>query len=176
MRGDSPFRAALVALMAGLFGWIVGLVFPLISPEYAATVSALAAIGAEVAHRLAERGMASPSLRLTEVGAAFLIAKIVLPETEVADTAGRIPFRVERTADGVIEAAANGTQDGIKLALNIAGMLIAFMALVNLVNWPLGTLGESSIRAWSSSALKRMARLVSEHSTPISTAASKPAW
>jgi CNT family concentrative nucleoside transporter len=39
--------------------------------------------------------------------------------------------------------AANGAQDGIKLALNVGGMLIAFMALVNLVNWPLAALGDA---------------------------------
>lgn len=77
MRGDTALRASLVALLAALFGWIVGLVFPLISPEFAATVSFIAALGAEVAHRLADRGMASPNLRLAELGAAFLIAKIV---------------------------------------------------------------------------------------------------
>ncbi len=74
--------------------------------------------------------------------AAFLTAKILLPETGAPATGGRIPLRIERTASNLLEAAANGTQDGIKLALNVAGMLIAFMALVNLVNWPLEALGE----------------------------------
>ncbi len=77
MRGDSPFRAALIGFVAGLFGWIVGLVFPLISPEYAAVVSVLAAFGAEIAHRLAQQGMSSPGLRLAEFGTAFLVAKVV---------------------------------------------------------------------------------------------------
>lgn len=77
MQSEAPLRPALVAIMAALFGWIVGLVFPLIGPEFAAIVSALAALGAEVAQRLADRGMASPNLRLAELGAAFLIAKIV---------------------------------------------------------------------------------------------------
>jgi len=73
--------------------------------------------------------------------AAFLIAKIMLPETERAETAGSIPLRVERSAHNVIEAATNGASDGVKLAINIAAMLIAFMALVNLINWPLEGLG-----------------------------------
>jgi CNT family concentrative nucleoside transporter len=75
--------------------------------------------------------------------AAFLVAKIILPETERAETAGTIPLRIERSASNVIEAAANGASDGVKLALNIAAMLIAFMALVNLLNWPLDALGEA---------------------------------
>lgn len=74
--------------------------------------------------------------------AAFLVAKIMVPETEPSETAGMIPLKVERTAGNVIEAAANGAGDGLKLALNIAAMLIAFMALVNLIDWPLRWIGE----------------------------------
>lgn len=77
MRGDSPVRALAVALMAALFGWIIGLVFPLIRPEFAAIVAGIAGIAGEVVHRLADRGLASPNLRLAELGAGFLIAKVV---------------------------------------------------------------------------------------------------
>src|SRR5204863_5067336 len=49
---------------------------------------------------------------------------------------------IERNAVNVIEAAANGTTDGLKLWLNVVAMLIAFIALVALLNWPLGALGE----------------------------------
>ena len=74
--------------------------------------------------------------------AAFLIAKIMLPESEEPSTGGKVELKVERTAGNVIEAAANGTSDGLKLWLNVVAMLIAFMGLVALVNWPLGSLGE----------------------------------
>ncbi len=73
--------------------------------------------------------------------AAFVVAKIMLPETEEPVTAGKVELRIERNAHNLIEAAANGTSDGLKLWLNVIAMLIAFVALVNLVNWPLGTLG-----------------------------------
>ncbi len=73
--------------------------------------------------------------------AAFLIAKIMQPETEQATTGGAVQLKVERSADNMIEAAANGTSDGVKLWLNVVAMLIAFMGLVSLVNWPLGSLG-----------------------------------
>ena len=73
--------------------------------------------------------------------AAFVIAKIMQPETEESTTAGKVELRIERTATNVVEAAANGTQDGLKLWLNVIAMLIAFIALVNLLNWPLGSLG-----------------------------------
>jgi concentrative nucleoside transporter, CNT family len=73
--------------------------------------------------------------------AAFLLAKIMLPETEQPVTGSKVELKFERSADNLIEAAANGTSDGLKLWLNVVGMLIAFMGLVALVNWPLGSFG-----------------------------------
>lgn len=80
---------------------------------------------------------------LLSAPAAFVIAKIVVPETEVSETAGRVELRIDRTAHNLIEAAANGTQDGLKLWLNVIAMLIAFMAFISLVNWPLGWAGQA---------------------------------
>ncbi len=73
--------------------------------------------------------------------AAFLIAKIMLPETETAATGGQVELRFERNASNLVEAAANGTSDGLKLWLNVMAMLIAFTALVTLLDWPLGWMG-----------------------------------
>ena len=50
--------------------------------------------------------------------------------------------QIERTAGNLIEAAANGTTDGLRLWLNVLAMLIAFIALVTLINWPLGWIGD----------------------------------
>jgi hypothetical protein len=49
-------------------------------------------------------------------------------------TAGRVDIRVEKTAVNVIDAAAQGAGDGLHLALNIGGMLIAFLALIAMCN------------------------------------------
>lgn len=73
--------------------------------------------------------------------AAFVIAKIMQPETGVAVTAGKPELRIERTAHNLIEAAANGTRDGLKLWLNVIAMLIAFRALIAVIDWPLGAIG-----------------------------------
>ena len=62
---------------------------------------------------------------------------------EVPVTGGKVPLRIDRTASNLIEAAANGTTDGLKLWLNVIAMLVAFIALVNLVDWPLGYVGEA---------------------------------
>jgi CNT family concentrative nucleoside transporter len=58
----------------------------------------------------------------------------------VSSTGSGVELKIERTASNTIEAAANGTSDGLKLWLNVVAMLIAFMGLVELVNWFLGAL------------------------------------
>jgi CNT family concentrative nucleoside transporter len=74
--------------------------------------------------------------------AAFVIAKIMVPEREKAETAGRCELRIDRGASNLLEAATNGTTDGLKLWLNVIAMLIAFIALVHLIDWPIGWIGE----------------------------------
>nr|BCX00717.1 MAG: nucleoside transporter [Bacteroidota bacterium] len=73
--------------------------------------------------------------------AALVLAKILIPETGVPETAGVVRAQVERTSQNVIDAAARGAADGLKLAANVGGMLIAFIALIALVNYFLGWLG-----------------------------------
>jgi len=75
------------------------------------------------------------------VPAALYLGKIMHPETEVPETAGTLPLHVERTERGVIEAAAAGAGQGMQLALNVGAMLIAFIALVALLNALLGWVG-----------------------------------
>jgi CNT family concentrative nucleoside transporter len=70
--------------------------------------------------------------------ATIMLAKIFVPETEKPVTAGRVEVKIEKTAVNVIDAAAQGAGDGLHLALNIAGMLIAFLALIAMVNGILG--------------------------------------
>jgi CNT family concentrative nucleoside transporter len=75
------------------------------------------------------------------VPAALYLAKIMHPETEVPETAGTLRLHAERTERGVIEAAAAGAGQGMQLALNVGAMLIAFVALVALLNALLGWAG-----------------------------------
>ncbi len=78
--------------------------------------------------------------------AALLIAKVLLPETEKSETESIESLSAikstEPIAVNVIEAAAKGASEGMKLAINIGAMLIAFLALVAMVNALLGGLGE----------------------------------
>ncbi len=66
------------------------------------------------------------------------LSKLVLPETEVPATGGRISLTVEHHHVNVIDAAAAGASDGLTLALNVAAMLIAFLAFIALVDALLG--------------------------------------
>lgn len=73
--------------------------------------------------------------------AALLISKIIYPEVSEPETKGIVKIDVEKNASNVIESAANGAADGLSLALNVGAMLIAFIALIALVNYLLGGLG-----------------------------------
>ena len=76
--------------------------------------------------------------------AALVMAKLLIPESEDSETLGRVKTPVEQTHVNVIEAAAAGASDGLKLALNVGAMLLAFLALIALLNWPLAWLGSVS--------------------------------
>lgn len=73
--------------------------------------------------------------------ASLLISKIIFPETEEPLTKGSVKMKVEKNASNVIEAAASGAGDGLQLALNVGAMLLAFIALIALVNYLLEGLG-----------------------------------
>jgi len=66
--------------------------------------------------------------------ATIMLAKIFIPETEKPATAGKVEIQVEKTAVNVIDAAAQGAGDGLRLVLNIGAMLIAFLALIAMLN------------------------------------------
>lgn len=66
--------------------------------------------------------------------ASLLLAKIMVPETQIPSTLGRVDIETPKIGENVIEAAAIGASEGLKLALNVGAMLIAFVALVWLVD------------------------------------------
>ena len=72
--------------------------------------------------------------------AALVMSKILLPETEEVDT--RLQVSKETLGANIIDAIATGAADGLKLALNVGGMLIAFIAIVALLNGVLGWIGD----------------------------------
>ncbi|MCP5054681.1 MAG: NupC/NupG family nucleoside CNT transporter [bacterium] len=74
--------------------------------------------------------------------ASIVIAKILHPETQVPKTKGTVQVDVPKESSNVIEAAATGASEGLKLALNVGGMLIVFMAFIYMFNYILGSAGD----------------------------------
>ncbi len=101
-------------------------------------------------HFLAASIMAAP--------ATLVLAKILIPETGEPLTRGSVKVHVEKTTTNVIDAAAGGAADGLRLALNIAAMLLAFTALIALLN---------AVIAWGSESVGFTAWLNAGRDTPI---------
>src|SRR5437588_667963 len=91
-------------------------------------------VGIEAKHLLAAVIMTAPGT--------ILMSKMLVPETEVPKTAGRVVMSEEEQEaekkENLLGAIARGTTDGLNLALNVAAMLISFLALVALLNAILG--------------------------------------
>ncbi|MBI5849459.1 MAG: NupC/NupG family nucleoside CNT transporter [Planctomycetes bacterium] len=111
-------KSEIHAVMTGGFATIAGGVFAL-----------YVGFGIDAGHLMVASVMAVP--------AGLVCAKLLWPETEEPVTRGTVKVPVERTAANVVEAAANGAIDGLRLALNVGAMLIAFLGLIAVVDWVL---------------------------------------
>jgi len=67
--------------------------------------------------------------------AALLIAKVMLPETEQSETAAGASAKIERESANGIDALCRGASEGMMLSINVMAMLIAFVAVVALINF-----------------------------------------
>ncbi|MHC4990532.1 MAG: NupC/NupG family nucleoside CNT transporter [Planctomycetota bacterium] len=74
--------------------------------------------------------------------AAIVMAKIIVPETETPPDEEHLNATVAKETRNVVDAAAVGTTDGLRLAMNVVAMLVSFIALLALINWPLEALSE----------------------------------
>lgn len=121
----SMTNSELLTLMVGGMATIAGGVLAAYVGLLGGTDQALQIYYAK--HLLSASIMAAP--------ATIIIAKILVPERETSQTMGEVKVKVEKTASNVIEAAATGAGDGLSLALNVGGMLLAFIALIAMINW-----------------------------------------
>lgn len=87
-------------------------------------------MGAKAEYLLTASLMAAP--------AAIVISKIILPETEVPKTQGKVTLEVKREHTNLIDAISHGASDGMKISINVIAMLIGFIALIALLNYLLG--------------------------------------
>ncbi len=117
-------RSELMALMTGGFATVSG-----------AVLAAYIGIGVRAEYLLQASVMAAP--------ASLIMAKLMFPETDEPATSGEVSIDVETEDVNLLDAAARGASQGVTLALNIAGMLIAFLALLALVNGILGIAGRA---------------------------------
>jgi len=92
--------------------------------------------------------------------ATIMLAKIFYPEVDKPATAGRVEIRIEKTAVNVIDAAAQGAGDGLHLALNIGAMLIAFLALIAMLNGMLGWVHTLPHMAWLPGTMQQIFAVV----------------
>jgi len=98
-----------------------------------AVMLAYVTMGAPLKYLITASVMAAPGT--------FLISKILWPETEEPVTMGTVKMKVEKANVNFIDAAASGASQGMTLVLNISAMLIAFVALVAMLNGFLGWVG-----------------------------------
>ena len=115
-------RSELMALMTGGMATVAG-----------GVLAAYVGMGIDAGHLLAASVMSAP--------AALVCAKILIPEVEESSTKGEVSLDLPKTTANLIDAAATGAGDGLKLALNVGGMLLAFIALIALFNGALGWAG-----------------------------------
>ena len=133
---QSMTRSELMTLMTGGMATIAGGVL-------AAYIAFLGGDSPETrslfaAHLLSASVMSAP--------AAIVMAKILVPETETPVTRGSVELDEETAqGDNVIEAAAEGASQGLSLALNVGAMLLAFIALIAVINALLGLIGAPTV-------------------------------
>lgn len=90
--------------------------------------------------------------------ATLMLAKMFVPETGSPVTAGTVKVDIEKPGVNLIDAAARGAADGLQLALNIAGMLIAFLALIAMVNGGLAWV--HGVLPWMPASLQQILALL----------------
>ncbi|BAZ09470.1 Na+ dependent nucleoside transporter [Calothrix sp. NIES-4071] len=115
-------QSELFAVMTGGFATVAG-----------GVLGAYLSFGVPAEHLIAAFFMTAPT--------ALVVAKLLYPETEVAETAGNVKMDVKTNYVNAIDAATTGAIDGVKLAVNVGVMIIAFLGLLAVVNALLGWIG-----------------------------------
>jgi CNT family concentrative nucleoside transporter len=112
---SSMTRSEIMALMVGGMANVAG-----------GVMAAYVSFGAQGGHLLAASLLTAPG--------SLLLAKVLLPERENSPTRGQVALEISSTDRNALDAACRGASEGLMLALNVAAMLIAFIALSALAN------------------------------------------
>ncbi len=124
-------RSELNAVMVGGFATIAGSLIAVYS-------SLLGHVDPREISRFAQQLLTAS---IISAPAGLVVAKVLLPEAERPQTAGTVRMQPSRETTNVIDAAAHGALEGLRLALNVAAMLIAFIAIIRLLDALLGWFG-----------------------------------
>lgn len=111
-------RSELMCLMVGGMANVAG-----------GVMAAYVGFGMDAGHLLACSVMSAP--------AGVLLAKVMIPETQESLTKGEVKLKIDKSGENVLDAACLGAADGLKLAANVAAMLIAFVSLIAMFNYSL---------------------------------------
>ncbi|HEX7902131.1 MAG TPA: nucleoside transporter C-terminal domain-containing protein [Planctomycetota bacterium] len=112
---ETMTKSELHAVMVGGFATIAGSV-----------LGAYISFGIDAGHLVAASFMSAP--------AALVAAKMFMPETEASVTAGHVALKLEKTTANVFDAVCVGASDGLKLVFNVFAMLLAFVAIIAMLN------------------------------------------
>ena len=115
-------KSELFAIMVGGMACVSG-----------AVLGGYAMLGVPLDYLLAAAFMGAP--------AGLLFAKIIVPQTEQLNTDNRIEMTKDEESRNIIDAASRGAMDGLKIALGVGALLIAFISLIFLMNMIIGSIG-----------------------------------
>ena len=131
----SELMAVMTGGMATIAGGVMAAYIQILGDSYALANE----LSLEVGRQLFAEQLLGASLMAAP--AALVIAKILYPETQTPETMGEVRVEVEKKDANGIDAASSGAAEGLKLALNVGGMLLAFIALLAMLNSMLGFIG-----------------------------------
>jgi CNT family concentrative nucleoside transporter len=140
----SELFAVMTGGMATIAGGVMATYIMMLGDSFAAAHS----LTIEAGRQLFAEQLLGASLMAAP--AALVIAKILFPEVDEPVTRGSVKVDVERADANGIDAAATGAADGLRLALNVGAMLLAFFALLAMLNYVVMFLGTlpSMVGAW----------------------------
>jgi CNT family concentrative nucleoside transporter len=118
---ETMTMSELHAVMVGGFATIAG-----------GVLAAYVSFGIDPGHLVAASFMSAP--------ASLVAAKMFYPETQPSITAGELKIKLEKTTANVFDAVCVGAGDGMKLAINVIAMLLAFVSIIAMINWGIGHL------------------------------------
>jgi len=136
-------RSELLAVMTGGMATIAGGIMAVYIQMLGDTYAIVNEVSIEYARQMFAEQLLGASIMAAP--GALVIAKIFYPEDQTPETLGDIEVQVEQEDANGIDAAASGATEGLKLALNVGAMLLAFIALIALINSFLSWFGETTM-------------------------------